>query len=91
MIRLIFLIVFIVSFGFGFSQNEIQVEFDRNSMRLGEQTTLKLKVTIDENKKNLSVLLPQFDKEIPVQRADTNLSGKLEVIEAITGKLLRIS
>lgn len=50
-------------------------------MKLGEQTTLKVRVTLTEKDSNALVIFPDNNKELLVERADTPMTAFLEVVD----------
>lgn len=76
-----------------FGQNQIQVNtaVERRMMKLGEQTTLSLKVLLPESLREILVSFPEIDKNIRAERADTNLISNLEVIDSYVDTLTDIN
>lgn len=80
--RIACLILFVVLFsGFSVAQTEISASLERNTMRLGEQTTYKIKISLPAEDSLTQIKFPDYEKEIQVDRADTPLTATIEIID----------
>ncbi|MCB0476782.1 MAG: hypothetical protein KDC84_01385 [Crocinitomicaceae bacterium] len=80
--RSIFLTIFIFWMAqFAFSQTNVKASVERNSMRLGEQTTLKVRVNLSLEDSLAVVKFPINEELIPVERVDTPMTASFEVVE----------
>ncbi|MEZ4936274.1 MAG: hypothetical protein R2799_01635 [Crocinitomicaceae bacterium] len=65
---------------FSFGQTEIRASLERKSMRLGEQTTYKIRVDLALEDSTAIVQFPSNEESFQVQRVDTPMTATFEII-----------